>query len=386
MPRQTKHISISGEIVDIDKFSENFDRYFPMVVDRFRVTTLERSAIMPRSDFIALIFNRLYKKADFSVLNTVNTAENQILQALDIDIITHNVKSSKIIFKSSNNVYRIKNETLDDLIHAIKKGVSYSKSKLDLRFGIELEFVADRDCKYSFNEAMRSLLKDRYIDRGIYNKNNGEMWILGCDCSIKYRSSSQSGYELTSPIFHFNEHDLNELKTVLDLIKNVFHGKVNSSCGTHVHISFDVPTYVTALFCKHIARSYARNEKSLFDKLVPKSRREDNSRWCRHTSVIYYRRSRYQKLNFINTELNTTNLHLEFRQLNGTLDYDKIVSWLKLQKLFVEIAVKSYNESHTELSDCISDVVKMPIEDVVCSNEFSSNEIESLLKESKYIS
>lgn len=387
MPRRVKLISISGEVIDLEKFIEKFDYYFPIVACRFREVTLQRRVSMDPNDFAEFIFNRLYQRAEFSIANTINNSENQILDALGIDVVTCSTRSSSIIFKNSRNAYRIKNEDLNSLIASIKKNISYSKSNLDMCFGIELEFIADYTCRHAFNAAMEQRFKkERYLDYGGYNKNNGSKWVLGRDCSVHSRLAHQSGFELTSPILHFNEHDLNELQFVLNLIKDVFHGTVNKSCGTHIHISFNNPTSVTELFCKHIARSYARNEKALFDRLVPPGRREDKSRWCKHTSVIHYRRSRYQKLNFTNAILETKNLHLEFRQLDGTLDYNKIVSWLKLQRLFIEIAVKSYNESHTEVSDCISDVVKMPIEEVVCSREFSSDEIETLLKESKLIS
>jgi len=384
-----RSILICSKIVTLENFIENFNTYFPMVVNRFRPSTLSHRSDMGDVDFAKFIFNKLYSKPDFSVsLNETRSAENKILEDIGIDVISYSSNKSKIIFNESKNMYTINSADLDSLISSIKKSIKYVKKDLHVAFGIELEFIAMHGCRQAFNAAMHEKFNDKYVDLCRYNHNDGNRWILGKDISIHNRMRGYSGYELTSPILHFNEHDLNELESVIKLIKDVFHGTVNNSCGTHIHMSFNCGMPITEHLCKHFARSYARNESTLFDKLVPKSRREDNSRWCRHTSVIHYRSSRYRKLNFSNVNYynQNTELHLEFRQLNGTLDFDKIKSWIKLQKLFVQIALNSYNESHTELRDCIRDVVKMPIEEVVCAHELTEDEVESLLKESKLIS
>jgi hypothetical protein len=387
--RSNKQIVICGKPVKINQFIEDFDKYFPIIKSSFHNKTLDKQNEMTPIDFKVLLFDRLYKKPEYSisVLDNVNP-DDEMLTNLGFNVIIHKSNSSRIIFKESNNVYNIKTSDLNNIIESLKKELKYNKEDLNIGFGVELEFIADRNCKRSFNNAMKALLNDKYEDLDRYNHNSGNKWVLGRDMSVRSRMRGYSGFELTSRILHYNEEDLNELKQVITLIKNIFNGEVNKTCGTHIHMSFKCDQLITEHFCKHFARSYARNEKNLFDRLVPLSRREDQCRWCRHTSVIYYNRSRYQKLNFNNVNLynNDNELHLEFRQLDGTLDYERILAWIKLQRLFMMTAYKSYNKEHTELKDCIHDVINMSVEDVICSHEFTNNEIESLMKSSKLIS
>lgn len=389
--RLNKQIVICGKPVKINQFIENFDEYFPIIKSSFQNKTLNKQNEMTPIDFKILLFDRLYKKPEYSisVLDNVNP-DDEILDNIGFNIITHKLNSSRIIFKESNNVYNIKTNDLNNIIESLKKELKYNKEDINIGFGVELEFIANKDCKRAFNNAMKALLNDKYEDLDRYNHNSGNKWILGRDVSVRSRERSYSGFELTSRILQYNEKDLNELKQVIKIIEDVFDGKVNRTCGTHIHMSFKCNQQITEHFCKHFARSYARNEKNLFDRLVPLSRREDRSRWCRHTSVIYYNRTRYQKLNFLNVKFDEDNpnneLHLEFRQLDGTLDFNRILAWIKLQRLFLMTAYKSYNKDHTELTDCIHDVVNMSVEDVICSHEFSNTEIESLMKNSKLIS
>ena len=387
--RSDKQIVICGEPVKINQFIEDFDKYFPIIKSSFQNKTLDKQNEMTPIDFKVLLFDRLYKKPEYSisVLDNVNP-DDEMVNNLGFNVIIHKSNSSRIIFKESNNVYNIKTNDLNNIIESLKKELKYNKEDLNIGFGVELEFIADYNCRRQFNNAMKTLLNDKYEDLDRYNHNSGNKWILGRDVSVRSRSRGYSGFELTSPILHWNEKDLNELKQVITLIKNIFKGEINKTCGTHIHMSFKCDQLITEHFCKHFARSYARNEKSLFDRLVPLSRREDRCRWCRHTSVIYFNRSRYQKLNFNNVNLYNfgNELHLEFRQLDGTLDYERILAWIKLQRLFMMTAYKSYNKEHTELKDCIHDVVNMSVEDIICSHEFTNNEIELLMKSSKLIS
>ena len=82
---------------------------------------------------------------------------------------------------------------------------------------------------------------------------------------------------------------------------------------------------------------------------------------------------------------NTEYLHLEFRQLDGTLDSDKIILWAKLQTLFVDSALKSWNTAKAKHEEPVIESIKL--EDVIVSDVFkNSNEsVEKLMKLAKMI-
>jgi hypothetical protein len=73
-------------------------------------------------------------------------------------------------------------------------------------------------------------------------------------------------------------------------------------------------------------------------------------------------------------------LHLEFRQLDGTLDYNKIVAWIKIQRLFVQIANATYKNYK---KTC--EIKEFTIEEAINDKCFNSDDVESLLKEGRQI-
>ena len=131
--------------------------------------------------------------------------------------------------------------------------------------------------------------------------------------------------------------------------------------------------------CRYFSKSYGNNESSCFDKLVPKYR--VTSRWCRPADWSCIG-TRYYKLNLCNTTRNTKEMHLEFRQLDGTLDYNKIVAWAKLQKLFVELTIKNYNKN---IATSEATVPSFTVSDIIFDKSFNKQEVESLLKMSKML-
>ena len=90
---------------------------------------------------------------------------------------------------------------------------------------------------------------------------------------------------------------------------------------------------------------------------------------------------RYRKINITKVKKDSDNLHLEFRQLDGTLEYDKIISWVKLQKLFCEITMDSfYRETADE-----NKPVKIELSDVIVTQKLGAESIEPLMKMSKLV-
>ena len=100
---------------------------------------------------------------------------------------------------------------------------------------------------------------------------------------------------------------------------------------------------------------------------------------------------------------NDEQLHLEFRQLEGTLDFGKIYAWIKLLKTFTDVMLDTYkktNEQHMAESVNNNDennnpvavaplnyteytIPEMNIEDIIMDLEFTEDNIENLLVMSK---
>jgi len=405
-----KQITINGLTFSFGEFTANPDQYLPMVTPLFREATLrhkDREINDEHSYLNRLFYLCYYKKglaagSDQTVARVTRTRvprttraiaaaqmtdEYRILDALGIDVVKKNPKCSKIIFKNSGNIARMKTEEMDKLVDAIKANHQFKRKDIkDMRVGVELEFIGKCGNITEFNSKMNKLVGvDRFECTLSYTHNKGDAWILGTDGSLRY-SSGERGYELTSPKLDPNsEKDMAELKAVTELIKDVFSGYTNKSCGTHVHMSFDTDMQTEDQkrnLKRYFARSYRDNESEVFDKVVPSNRRANRAYYSRSMDR-YSLSTRFQKLNFLNDDSRRSLLHLEFRQLDGTLDYDKISSWIKLQKLFAEITMFNFKYKD-ELDD--NETVKYTIESVLTDKTFNTADVESLLKEGKLAS
>lgn len=393
-----KQITVNNETFSFYQFRINADEYLPKVESLFRASTFARKDSETYVDYLTRLFYLLYYKKGYrtdastrtnnhetagAVVNRTTTriARNQvaanefaILNALGIDMVKHCAKTSRIVFKNSGNQYRMSNDHLDLVLKSLNDGVEYARDKKAIKFGVELEFVAEYNSNkiVEFNEAMRDLVgPERYSAPMCYSHNHGETWELGRDGSVRGRG--KYGFELTSPILTYgDEDDMNELKNVMQLIETCLDGQVNNSCGTHVHMSFECNKISNDLK-KHFANCYRASENSLFDRLVPLRRRANNNQYCR--SVSEERISdRYRKLNLTHVKSTDKSMHLEFRQLDGTLDYDKLVSWIKLQKMFIEITMKNAKSNEQ---------VELKLEDIMCDKDFTEKDVEEFMTMSK---
>ena len=98
-------------------------------------------------------------------------------------------------------------------------------------------------------------------------------------------------------------------------------------------------------------------------------------------------------------------LHLEFRQLEGTLDFGKIYAWIKVLKTFTDVMLDTYKKtnkqhiaegvnSNGENNDPVAilplnyteyTIPEMNIEDIIMDLEFTEDNIENLLVMSKKV-
>ena len=402
MPSNTiRKLTIGNKSFSLNALIANPDAYLPLMQQLVSASVFERKASETSDHYFTRLFNLLYSKQNrrSNIGNTATRAPrtsipldencNAILSALGIDVVKKCPKRSSIIFKSSGNSYKMNNEEIIKLAEAVKHDMKFKVShKLlnsDVSFGVELEFIGKRDQINAFADAMNKAVgADKFVICGCYHKNTGKTWELGHDGSVQPRGSQcgcgMNGYELTSPIFNLSsKKDLHELATVCNLVKTHFSGVTNRTCGTHIHMSFPVEKASDALI-EHFVRSYSKSEASLFDKLVPPERRENKARYARAASVNNMQ-DRYCKINVTKVKRNSDNMHLEFRQLDGTLEYDKIISWVKLQKLFCEMTLNSF---HREMADA-DKPIQIELDDVIVTHQLGIESIEPLMKMSRLV-
>lgn len=267
----------------------------------------------------------------------INEEHVRKLAKFDISVKSEAANYSILQLKNNSYLSKISYPLYMSLLSAID---SYNHAQVQLpsnmTFGVELEFVGDSDISCQalceFNVAMTRLLKEKYMYAGKYVHNDGNYWILGKDSSIKYDPTCELGYELSSAKLNlFNDHDFSTLKTVISYIERYFHGRVNDSCGTHIHLGFKYDNLYRSDI-SHSLYEYSTLEEIGLDPLVPTNRRRNT--YCKPTRPFLY--EKYQKLSARYCDFNEftclcDSIRFESRQLDGTLDFKTISYWLALQ-------------------------------------------------------
>jgi hypothetical protein len=145
-------------------------------------------------------------------------------------------------------------------------------------------------------------------------------WKADADPSIRPEAGFQA-CEFVSPVLKGREG----IRKLLDAVRLIVEkgGKVNSSCGLHVHVGFDKTDDATL---RRLVAVVANFEKAIYAQTGTRTR--ENGRWCesiqRHGSLenamARRRDTRYKVLNTI-----TDKPTVEFRAFGATLNADKIV-------------------------------------------------------------
>ena len=291
------------------------------------------------------------------------------------------LKSNAVVqLKDSTNDSRMSKALYEKLISAIDYNIPHSIKLPKVTFGIEFEFVGSANAKdiAKFDIEMFRLLKEKYFHSGVYTHNDGTSWILGKDGSINVNDSSIKepfGYELSSPKLElFNEKDMQLIKQIIEFAKQYLHAEVNKSCGTHIHIGFKHSNIFRGSLCD-LLTAYSFMEKTVFDPIVPTSRRRN--RYCRATQP--WPRNKYQKLSSrfcdFTYDGECKNLHFEFRQLEGTLDFQTIMYWAELQTYVLYDLL-----DHIDSTSYIKDLMKKNIFDILLRYNFDSSLINFFIK------
>ena len=202
-------------------------------------------------------------------------------------------------------------------------------------FGVEIEFVGN---KFDVANSLQELGIACEVET--YNHVTKRHWKIVTDASVR------DGWELVSPILS-GKDGLEELKIVCEGLQNA-GARINRTCGLHVH--HGARDFTTDTF-KNLIKIYQRFE-SVIDTLVSESRRGSNNCYCKSVNNDLYRNAlkrtgtpgalvsyvcdRYHKLNL---QSYVTHGTVEFRQHQGTVEFEKISNWVKLTQAMVERAL-----------------------------------------------
>lgn len=387
----SKYIKIEDTIFSLDDLKKHPLSYIPSLLKVFRISTIRQKSNESLEQTLTRLFNTCYsqKGLSYKAIEPINTETASLFSVLK-----QSAKNSTVRVLGSYNTITVSNDFLNEINIASLKKKCIDTLLQGVKIGVELEFIGDLRQISDFIKRMKETVgESRFEHKRGYNHNDGGKWILGTDSSVKpSRTNSnfynQKGYELTSPILDpKNEHDMRELADVTFLVKNVFHGEVNRTCGTHVHFSFDCGMFDDKeTVVKWLAHNYIKHETCVFDRAVSGYRRSDNNRFARPNDYRDIFISRYQKVNFTHCTTKSNRIHLEFRQLEGTLDHHLINAWISMHTFFVNNALNSYKkeEARFKQEQYHTHIFREPIEmvsfeDVVMGSEIYSHAFESLL-------
>ena len=209
----------------------------------------------------------------------------------------------------------------------------------DRKFGIEIEAgdVPTHELESALNRAFAEAGLDMTAEQEGYNHITRTHWKITSDASVEMRNP----FEVVSPILQ-GQNGLDQLKVVCATL-NELGARVNVSCGLHVHLN------ATDLTVGEILSVYNRYADfgSQIDTVVSPSRRGEGARYVSKINKLTgsYKskqrlanaRGKYHKVNLVNVSERGT---IEFRQHQGTTDFEKITNWLSFLQSFVEASRK----------------------------------------------
>lgn len=222
-----------------------------------------------------------------------------------------------------------------------------------LTFGVEMECV----------NAPVSRVTTRMQSNGIecqylgYTHRTTPSFKLVSDSSLQGNNT----IECVSPILK-GESGENLLKNACKALSEAGAG-VNRSCGLHIHFGAE---NMTDKHYINIFKNYQKIENAI-DEVMPESRKANNSRWCyslvrfnfefcqTKSDVAGVICTRYTKVNSQSYNRHKT---IEFRQHSGTINYTKIMGWVKFLKDLIKFSEKNVlteNVNHIEDLSFVSD-------------------------------
>ena len=217
-----------------------------------------------------------------------------------------------------------------------------------LTFGIEIE---------CYNCVRTDLIYEAHLNgleihSEAYNHaDNSRYYKIVSDGSLTGNDTN----EVVSPILN-GENGLQSLRTLCNALAAV-NARVNKSCGLHVHIG--AANISDEHYCR-IFRNYQAIETAI-DTFMALSRRSDNAYYCKSlrrfdfngctTKGDIARALGYRRYFKVNAEAYNRHHTVEFRQHQGTTDYEKISHWVKFLAALVQYSFKHDCPTCTRIED-----------------------------------
>ena len=232
---------------------------------------------------------------------------------------------------------------------------------LERGFGVEIEFLRPQNVsKQAIAETLTQGGVETYVES--YNHNTRPYWKIVTDSSVHSNDSEHYGdNEIVSPILYGTD-GLNQLQMIL-IGLNELGCKINRTCGIHIH--HDVTDVVSqqstgVKFLTNLVKFVAKFEHIIY-KLVTPSRLDGRGysvpvrktffryglktfikrmkadcrdRYERENTSIYPSVQRYRACG-LNLRNVWTRGAVEFRYHNGSLNFDKISTWIILTQAIV---------------------------------------------------
>lgn len=200
-----------------------------------------------------------------------------------------------------------------------------------MKFGVELEVVTNK----SRDEVIEALRNAGIIVVGASygSEVNRNAWKVQPDGSV-------NGWEIVSPPLT----NVEELKTVVYVLRKVLKVRCNKSTGFHVH--HDISDFNINQI-KNLYRLYDKYERNAIYSIINPSRRSNN--YCKSISMIIdnierstnieeFKKSTCSRYYTLNNKSYIKYGTIEFRHHQGTTNINEIIAWIEFTHKLVETA------------------------------------------------
>ncbi len=226
------------------------------------------------------------------------------------------------------------------------------------KFGVEIEFLIRGASALDQLVAEMAARGLRCHIQG-YNHDDVDYWKITTDSSVHGTGSTVGwmGRELVSPPLSSKE-GRRQLKLACEALAAV-GARVNVTCGLHVHHDARHLTGDSMIRLAEMVAYYADD----MDEMVARSRRAGQNNFCmrfddeqmrllRWMGLRRYMRSssRYQTLNLSAYLRHGT---VEFRQHQGTIEYEKIIAWVEVGQAMIRAAARNDRFGGVSLGDLL---------------------------------
>ena len=286
-----------------------------------------RSTIVARTEDTNLILDK------FIQIDSLTFKLNLINKVKDNDL-----KKMLICMLEDKNLmeFLISNETTLSNNDFVKKLCETTIINPNITIGVELE---------SCNENIKNFNKTKTV----FN-----------DFNIKQDLSVKSGFEIVSPILHYNLTDMNKLYQVCELLKRC-NFYTDQSCGGHIHIGASYFTskedYYMLLYLYsnvenilyYITDKEGTIKRSSVERFAMKSKEEylkaideglfNKEHFNSEITDVFneINKDRYKGLNFKNIGNEYKNT-IEFRMPNGEIEFSELLANIKLFARLIEMS------------------------------------------------